>query len=65
MGPRVRDAEANRHFVEERRVGKRDAARAKIVADVEHDLVTARPEGRAGEQRPIAAPVIWPAWMQI
>ena len=44
---RVGDPEAHRHPVEERWLGNRDTPRAKIVADVEDELVGAAPEGSA------------------
>ena len=55
---RLGDAEAQQHLVEERRIGKAHAERAKIVAGMEHQLVDARRHRAAVAERRVAAPII-------
>ncbi len=52
------DAEADRYLIEKRRVRQLDTARAEIRADMEDELVQARPERLAREKRTIAPAVI-------
>src|SRR6202011_5196387 len=51
------DAEAPRHHVEDRRIGKLDAVGAKIFADVKVEPIGPEREGRTFEQRPVEAAV--------
>src|SRR5882724_9357940 len=57
MGSWIRHAEADDHFIEKAGVGKGDTLSGKIVAGVEDQLIRARGEGRALQQRPFAASV--------
>jgi hypothetical protein len=57
VGPGIGDAEVDRHFVEEGRVGQRHAAAGEVLGHREHEAVSARLKRRPLEQRPAGAAV--------
>src|SRR5262245_42460429 len=52
---RLRDSKTDRHNVEERTCIRRDATTPEIVANVEHEVISAGWQRPLGDQRPLRA----------